>query len=649
MRLYLLEPLMMSAAFAVLVAAPLGRRLLERLGVEGRAHTYGLALAAGTGVWGLLVLGLGLARLLYPAVVLGLAALLFLLFRFDRVLLPSRGAAAATRPAAPSSAQGRSRVAALVEAALAAAAVACLLVVLASALAPETAFDALNVHLPYSRDAAREHRIRFVPNNWSSAMPALPLMSYITGFLLQGVELAKLFNFLAYVTTGLVVRGFLARTAGRVEGLAGALLFWSSPIALYEGTTALIDMPLALYSAVGVLALLEWLRSGERRVPVLSAVGLGLALGCKYHALFWVPPALILVAWGARRTGLGARGAAGLVLRYGAIVALLAAPWLLRAWIYTGNPVFPAANGLFRSPYFTPAMEAAARAAYANEGLGTSVRALARLPFDVAFHPGPFRGTVGPIFLLAVLGALARAALGRGALLGPALLLAAGYFYAWALTAQEIRYLLPLVPLLAAVGGLSLAPASAGGARAEQSDGSSTRPGPAAVRYAGAALVIAAAVANLPPLYSRWVTDWTYWHAYQSPIAYLRGRQSAEEYLKRDLPSIYVYRYVNAALRPTDRILLLNDHAQFYSLVPTLYSFTVDGERVLQEETESGVLERMKEFGITHVLLNYNGIAPIRGVAPRRGVYFFLERSFRERHLESVWSQNNVILYRVRR
>ena len=69
---------------------------------------------------------------------------------------------------------------------------------------------------------------------------------------------------------------------------------------------------------------------------------------------------------------------------------------------------------------------------------------------------------------------------------------------------------------------------------------------------------------------------------------------------------------------------------------------------MLQEQTEQGVLGRLKEFGLTHVLLNYNGIAPIRGVAPRRGVYFFLDRRFREQNLEQVWSANNVVLYRVR-
>ncbi|MBP1602149.1 MAG: hypothetical protein H6Q06_2300, partial [Acidobacteria bacterium] len=128
---------------------------------------------------------------------------------------------------------------------------------------------------------------------------------------------------------------------------------------------------------------------------------------------------------------------------------------------------------------------------------------------------------------------------------------------------------------------------------------------------------------------------------------FLTGKQTAQEYLSRDVPSIYVYDYVNANLRATDRVLLLNDSAQFYSRIPTLYSFTVEGERILQETTEEGVMRRLKESGISHVLLNYNGVAPLSGVEPRQGVYFFLSPGFRERHLGTIFSRNNVTLYRV--
>ncbi len=476
-------------------------------------------------------------------------------------------------------------------------------------------------------------------------MPALPLMSYITAFLLSGVTLAKLFNVLCYLLCGGVVFGLTGRWWGALRASAAALLFWSAPVALYEATTALIDLPLTLYTAIAVLSLLEWTRSAERSWLWLSATALGLAFGCKYHAVFWLGPFLvIIVAEVLARRRMGLKSCAGLLSGYLLIVAILFLPWVVRAWAYTGNPVFPVANSVFRSPFFPPSMEAAARAMYANEGVGTSLSALLRLPWTVTFHPGPFRGTLGILLLPGVVLALIR---GRARQVRYGLFAALFYFLAWALTAQEIRYLLPLLPLLCVLSAAGFLGEQEGDA-VESQAASLPRPMRRALLWGGTLVIVAGSVMALPPIYPLWVKEWTYWHSYQSPIPFLFGRQSAEDYLRRDVPSIYVYDFINAHLRPEDRILLLNDASQFYSRIPTLYSFTVEGEDLLHRTTEIGVLEKLKRSRITHVLLNYNGIKPLRGVAPRLGVYFFLDRSFQERFLVPVYSRNNVVLYRVR-
>jgi hypothetical protein len=223
------------------------------------------------------------------------------------------------------------------------------------------------------------------------------------------------------------------------------------------------------------------------------------------------------------------------------------------------------------------------------------------------------------------------------------LIMAGMHFYAWALAAQEIRYLLPLAPLLAALssfGFLGTGEISTAGAKRFSLRQAGT--------LAGSLAVLIAAVSSLPPIYPRWVKEWTYWHSYEPPWSYLAGKESAQEYLQRDVPSIYVYDFINRELTPEDRILLLNDHAQYYSRVPTLYSFTVEGEGILLQNTEEGVMRRLKASHVTHVLLNWNGVAPLSGVQPRLGIYFFLDKEFQKDHLVPVFSKNNVFLYRVR-
>jgi hypothetical protein len=355
----------LCAALVFFLWAPLGYWVLRPFFAGKLSRGWCIFTATGLGVWDLWVLLLGILGLLYLPL---LAATAILAGSLLTIYSRRHKAAERKNPLPLRFFPDR-----LLIGAFALSCVAWMIIVTASAFAPELSFDALQVHLPYARDAALSHGIRFDPNNWSAAMPALPLMSYITGFLFSGVRLAKLFNPLCYVLTGGVIYYFCRRWGGAVRGLAAALLFWSSPTALYEATTTLIDLPLTLFSALAVLSLLEWTRQDEDNFLWLSAVSLGFALGCKYHAAFWIVPITLVIAWHSHavrktKTTVLTRK----LLTYAAIVFALFLPWLLRTWVYTGNPVLPLANGIFKSPYFTPAMERASWAAFANEGVGRS-------------------------------------------------------------------------------------------------------------------------------------------------------------------------------------------------------------------------------------------------------------------------------------
>lgn len=621
--------ILVVCATALLLWAPVGRYLLGKAGLGRPDQGISLSIAFGMGVWGYVILFLGSLGLIHGWSLFAVAAVFLLLTGAYRRILPLGG----PMPVSGSIAR-MDKVFILAAAVISIAYVA---IGTGSALAPELSFDALNVHLPYARDSVATHRAGFAANNWSSVMPALPLMTYITAFAWSGVTLAKLFNLLCYILTGGVVHWFARRQWGNTHAAAATLLFLSAPLAIYEATTALIDLPFALYSAISAFCLLEWTRSDDAPFLWLSAASLGFACGCKYHAAFWFLPVFLVLMWHCLRVKkIGFARAFSFSARYALIVVCLTLPWLARAWYFTGNPVFPLANGLFRSPYFPPAMDAAAKAMYANEGVGRSLQALVLLPWTVTAHPGPFRGTPGVLLLPGAILAILRL---RTRQVRYALILAGLYFYSWAVTAQEIRYLLPIFPLLSVL--------AASGILGQDATGPQPAQGWLRLRSLAMPAILLASLTALPPIYTRWVHDWTYWHGYRSPVRFLAGKQTAQEYLSRDVPSIYVYDYVNANLRAADRVLLLNDSAQFYSHVPTLYSFTVEGERILQETTEEGVMRRLKESGISHVLLNYNGVAPLSGVEPRLGVYFFLSPGFQERHLGTVFSRNNVTLYRV--
>src|SRR5262245_33905395 len=230
LRADLVKDILLCGAIVWLLWVPLGRWALSRIGRGSLPDPHVLALTLGMGAWGCLILILGLAGALYKIILALIAASLFLALRLHRHWKPLNPGLA-TAPVSR-----LERIFILVLTAISAGYSG---LVLASALAPEIAFDSLNVHLPYARDAAASHRISFAPNNWNSSMPALPLMSYITAFLLSGLPLAKLFNVVCYLACGGVTYWFARRWWTPIHGAAAALLVWSSPVVLYEATTAM--------------------------------------------------------------------------------------------------------------------------------------------------------------------------------------------------------------------------------------------------------------------------------------------------------------------------------------------------------------------------------------------------------------------------
>ncbi|PYV12784.1 MAG: hypothetical protein DMG07_16430, partial [Acidobacteria bacterium] len=240
-----MKDVLLCAAFVGLLWLPLGSLVLRLAGRGKIPDSPPLALALGMGTWGLAVLVLGAASALYRPVVIASAAAALMARRYSRLRAGPPGAEFSYRPC------GVPGEKLLIAALLGVSAAYCTIVV-ASALAPEAAFDALNVYLPYARSAAAAHRLGFAPNNWNSSMPALPLASYATAFLFSGEHLAKLFNACCYLACGALIYGFSNRRFTSLHAASAAALFWTSPLALYEATTALIDLPLALFSALAL-------------------------------------------------------------------------------------------------------------------------------------------------------------------------------------------------------------------------------------------------------------------------------------------------------------------------------------------------------------------------------------------------------------
>jgi hypothetical protein len=153
------------------------------------------------------------------------------------------------------------------------------------------------------------------------------------------------------IGTALLIYHYLNNKIGRIAGLLGILVFLSTPIVFRLSTQAYVDLGLAFFTTASILAFIRY-RDGEYKEfkwLFLSSFAMGLALGTKYNALItWFFLSLTIVYVYSRDTGRQWKA-----ITHGIIFFLISlfvfSPWLIKNIILTGNPLYPLFKGIFNT------------------------------------------------------------------------------------------------------------------------------------------------------------------------------------------------------------------------------------------------------------------------------------------------------------
>ncbi len=456
-----------------------------------------------------------------------------------------------------------------------------------SAISPPTAWDALAYHLGMAKRFAAAGGFVDLPTirqaRWPLGLDSLfAVAESLGGTAISGVTAF----FLSLLSTGAAAS--LGRTqGGNSGGVLAAALFSGAPlVALLQGT-AYLEAGLAALVTLALVAALRHAEGGRRSHLLAAGLLAGSAAAVKYTALV-VPPlvagVVVLTTGRARR---------GLVVLAAALAA--AFPWYVRTWVLSGSPLWPYAYGTLG-------------------GRDWDAAHAARLfAFERSFRDN---ATLGPAFLALLPLALIRPTRGRLALLGFAGLWAV----AWALTMRQIRFLVPLLPAVAA--------AVAGGAAM------GTWPRTTRAARAGALAVAATSLVLLaPPLPER--------------LSVLMGLEPREAYLARHLSSFEAMRFANNVLRP--RCLLLFREVRGYTLdVPYLWGDPLNQALVdyASLPDPESLHHRLRDLGIDAVLVNGREYAPTEAYYDARTVAI-MEATLK-RWGEVVWDSDGVRVVRLR-
>lgn len=601
---------------------------LEALAVAG---------ALGMGAWGLGVFALGVAGLLYPwvlvAVLIAATALSAPeLFAWARRLLRDR-------PRGPSGA---------IEWIAAVLMVLALAVGLAYTLTPAIQSDGLRYHLAAPQVYLREHRIVYLPFNAFSNFPFLIEMLFTISLAVAGDIAAKLIHFQCFLFCGLFV-GLLSLEllrGSRTEDEASAkadeerrgvcspllapLVFFTTPVVLLTAAWEFIDLGTALFFVAMVFALVRWHRaSGEsekKRWRLVAALFLGFLIGTKYTMLAMlvvVPAALLLELPSFAPTACWDFGywlRSSLIV--GFVAAAVASPWFIKNTVFTGNPVYPLAWGMFGGGEWS---EANARFYLAKSGekgypprhdanLGQTLRHVVATPWEAtihwrqdpqAGHPGYEDHFPGPVFLL-WLPLLLRVLMDikhRTPREGPfrlVVLFALAFGVLWYGTYQSNRLLIPALALLAVLVAYAIAVAD---------------------RTARWISGLALAVLLLATLYNiEFSTEWVVRETRPrfageetkpSPPAYWLGFQPREAYLRQAFTPFGAFQLMPNHVQPGEKALFIGEHRTAYCPVEWRASDWFDtpviAHYIRTTPDNDALLDRLLHEGIGWIFYNRMG------------------------------------------
>ncbi len=574
-----------------------GAAALRRLGArpETSAEEIPFAIALGLGVLSYLILALGLLGLIKVWAFVAVIVLLGLL-GWRHVARLGREAIAGLR---------RARWNWSVFAVLLFL-VAAVVFTLIGTLAPsgDIDYDGLVYHLTIPKLYLHDGRIHPIPWLSHSNFPFTLEMLYLLGLTLRDQSLAKLFHFGCGWLVICAVFAFARRAWGARAGWLGAAILAAVPLVAWEMMVAYNELAFALYAFLAIFALTRW---AEGRGSVqgngwlwVAAIMCGLALGTKMLA----GAVLIFVALAtlARARDRSREGVALPLLGFLVISTLVACPWYLKSYLWTGNPVYPFFYEVFGGKYWTASRAVLYTAAQKEFGMGGGPLAFLALPWNLTMNsyrffdlPSQLRPisvliwVFGPALLALVPTLLVTRRVGTSGRL--ALWFALVYTAIWFAMSQNGRYLLPILPGLCACAGLAAS-------RLLERRG---------LLSAGAGLVLL--LGFLSALYADFSLAAPSWRV-------VTGAESQSDYLQSTSVVYRTLDAINRATPPDARIIVFGDEPRLFYLDRS-FLLGSHAEIFAQADlaTPDTLLAAFKRLGATHLLI---GVSVLQGMTEKK-------------------------------
>lgn len=511
-----------------------------------------------------------------------------------------------------------------------------------AAATPPFFYDALAYHVALPSKYLLRHGFHDLPHFHPAGYPANISMLFVVTLSFAGGMLTKLLSWSFAPLTALAVYAFAKSRWNSRIALSSAAILLLAPVTLITSTLTTIDLAVMFYSFLCFAALFAWFEQARKEWFGLAVIFCSLAAGAKYTALVttFAPAVLMLFIhtyFVKRRSFLSA---VRNVVIFTSLIGIGMSPWFIKNMVYTGNPLYP----LFHASFEQAAPIAEYQQIFLQEGqrLEQGIAFLVRWlqsPWSVTMSVSGAAGKSGVLFLLCLPGILW---MSKGnAFMRNSVIMAGSSFGLWfLLLPRMLRFVLPVFPLLSLASAYALW---------QLSSSILTK----RLIFGGATVIL------LYQFMLFGVEQATILH----PFGYLFGNQPTTTFLLQHGINYYpVIEYINAETPIDAKILFVGELRGYYCQRDYIIHHVIENEHdalrqlILESQNITDLMGRLRERGITHILINHSEMQRLAGSYLGQTTFFdfraekdqqIFQDVFSSRHLRLLTDQYNVSLYEI--
>ncbi len=549
---------------------------------------------------------------------------------------------------------------------------------------PPVSRDALTHHLAVPKLYLQHGGIYEIPTIVFSYYPMNLDLLYLIPLYFGNDIIPKYIHFLFALLTAGLIYGHLTKRLGKMWALFGAVFFLSLPVIVKLSITVYVDLGLVFFSTASVMSLLKWMETRfQLRYLILSGICCGLALGTKYNGLvvFFLLALLVplLYTFKNRKIDAGTSGKRSKTgscndqlkaIWFGAIYCLIAllvfSPWMIRNYVWKGNPIYPLYQNLINPRKSiqteTPADGHKTRGS-TPESLQASTKKstpwrsfairkviygeawweIALIPVRIFFqgqddNPRYFDGRLNPfLFFLPFFAFLQRKKNPSGLVTEKKILAFFTVLYllfALAQTDMRIRYIAPIIPPLVILAIYGLQNLTAWAATRWRSR----------LRRCVSSGLLALATIMLSLNASYILTQFKI----VEPLDYVLKHMDRDAYITKYRPEYTAIQYANRNLPDKAKLLaLFLGNRLYYSDRNLVSDNTIFRKGIKTAESSNMFIAEMQDLGFTHLLVRYDSFNRWASVQFNKTEKEMLQSLFKK-NLEPIFSQSGYGLFKIK-